>query len=360
MGELENKISSVILAGGMASRLQQKGHPWQDKAMLEFKGKYLLQHSLEAVSSFSSEIIIMTIGAERVNRYRKFVKKVALENEIKIKTDLGINCTGPLRGILSGLKNCTNNICLVLPVDLPSLSPLLFKRLIKLKNEASLAVPIWGDGRLEPLVGTYDLRKIAYITAFLPFFSRGRADDIIRGALDCTLVSIERDLVIDQNPMELFRNINRPGGLKDHRPTEITLSEGQQSQKISNINSKKILDLLDIYRLKKIAEINEFDLPLPVLYEMAGYLDKAVPFWKGIIWEQIFKCTGKKEDAENTSEAFLKEALQWKKRDIKFLLVHTLQDARKYEERPSQQEYIDRQIDQLKLEMKLEPGSKNS
>lgn len=64
-----NKIGVIILAAGSSSRL---GHP---KQLVEFRGKSLLQHSIEVAESLDLETKILVLGA----------KAEEIENEIDIR-----------------------------------------------------------------------------------------------------------------------------------------------------------------------------------------------------------------------------------------------------------------------------------
>ena len=130
-------ISTVILAGGRGRRMQN-----QDKGLIEWQGKTLIEHILSYISSQCDEIII---NANRnLQRYNE-LGLILVSDEID-------DYQGPLVGILSAMKICQHNYLLCLPCDSPHPPEQLTTRLINCLQSTNALCAIAHDGqRLQPL-----------------------------------------------------------------------------------------------------------------------------------------------------------------------------------------------------------------
>ena len=130
-------ICTVILAGGLGRRMQN-----QDKGLIEWQGKPLIEHILSHISGQSGEIII---NANRnLQRYAKF--------GFPVVNDVIDDYQGPLIGILSAMRSCSGDYLLCLPCDSPHPPSKLVERLSEClqSNHASCAIAHDGE-RLQPL-----------------------------------------------------------------------------------------------------------------------------------------------------------------------------------------------------------------
>jgi len=131
------KISTVILAGGLGRRMQN-----QDKGLIEWQGKTLIEHILFHISAHSGEIII---NANRnLERYAKLGFTL-----VSAEID---DYQGPLIGILSAMRSCSGAYLLCLPCDSPHPPSQLAARLSEClqSNNSRCAIAHDGD-RLQPL-----------------------------------------------------------------------------------------------------------------------------------------------------------------------------------------------------------------
>lgn len=136
------KIAGVIVAGGQSRRFGS------DKAFSLYKGKPFFQHSLQAVSSFADEVIIVTSRA-------LFPRFNALAN-VKVVEDMEeFKGCGPLAGIYTAMNECQAEWYAVLPIDVPLVTSSLVERLVsKIDGTYDAIVPVIG-GTLQPLLALY-------------------------------------------------------------------------------------------------------------------------------------------------------------------------------------------------------------
>ena len=99
----ERNITTIILAGGKSTRMKE------DKGLIHFNGKMLVEVVIDAVKKITTNIIIIT----STPAYKQF-GCTCIEDEIKEK--------GPLGGILTGLANSSTKKNLVVGCDMPFLS----------------------------------------------------------------------------------------------------------------------------------------------------------------------------------------------------------------------------------------------
>lgn len=129
------KYTGVIMAGGKSKRMGT------DKGLMLFKGKLLVQYSIDLLRSFCSEIIISTENQE----YAQF--------ELQMVADLIPEC-GPMGGIYSAFKFTQAEILLTLACDMPFVTPQTIERLLENQFDYDCVVPRIGD-KLEPLCAIY-------------------------------------------------------------------------------------------------------------------------------------------------------------------------------------------------------------
>ena len=110
-----NQITAVILAGGKGSRLGG-----QDKGLVSYQNKPLIQHVLDKIEPQVGQIII---NANRnQDDYAKF--------DYPVISDELSDFQGPLAGFLTGMKTCNTDYILTLPCDGPDLPDDLVSRLV--------------------------------------------------------------------------------------------------------------------------------------------------------------------------------------------------------------------------------------
>lgn len=142
---MKYKKSVILLAGGRGSRLN-----YVDKSFLEFKGKPFFELIVEKLENFS-EVIVISNSPEK---YLKYDIKV-IEDEIK---DIG-----PLGGIFTGLKNASNEECLVLSCDTPFIEREFIEYLGKVEGNYDISIPVHSFYK-EPLCALYKKNSLNEIS----------------------------------------------------------------------------------------------------------------------------------------------------------------------------------------------------
>ena len=168
------------MAGGKSSRMGE------DKGLMSFNGKPMIQYIIDTVSPFVNDIIIIANN----NKYLKFGYPV-YEDLRKEK--------GPLAGIYSGLNYSNTNKNIVLSCDTPFVSASLIKLLIEKSNEADVVIPE-KDNRTHQLIGIYNRSCVKVFKSEL---------DIDQRKLKLAIKKLTYK-VINANEFEdkIFKNIN--------------------------------------------------------------------------------------------------------------------------------------------------------
>jgi molybdopterin-guanine dinucleotide biosynthesis protein A len=131
-------LTGIVLAGGKSSRMGT------DKGLLNYKGKRLVEYSIDLLRGYCNDLIISTNNPE----YSHFgIPTVADEFSEK----------GPAVGIFSALKKSSTDWNLVLACDMPFLNRSLVDALLSNLEHPCGVVPLH-DGLFEPLAAVYHKR----------------------------------------------------------------------------------------------------------------------------------------------------------------------------------------------------------
>ena len=168
-------LTGVLLVGGDSTRF---GSP---KALAQVEGKTLAELAW-ATLAFCDERIAVGKAAD------------GLDLPIPVVDD-GTDVRAPIAGLVAGLRTAANDVCVVLPVDLPR---------IRCEDLVSLA-----DACLDAAVPQTGPLPGAYRRSALPVLERRLAsgDLALRGALD------ELDVQVVRLPSESLANVNTPDDL---------------------------------------------------------------------------------------------------------------------------------------------------
>jgi molybdopterin-guanine dinucleotide biosynthesis protein A len=146
-----DKVSGIILAGGYSTRMGF------DKGLADFRGKPLIQYSIEILQPICSRIIISTNSPA----YHKL--------GFPVQIDI-LPGAGPMGGIYSSLLHSETEHNLVLPCDMPFVTPGLLQRILENREGYQVVLPASKPGFPEPLIGYYHKNNI---TAMPGFIERG-------------------------------------------------------------------------------------------------------------------------------------------------------------------------------------------
>jgi len=108
------QFSCIILAGGQGKRVGG-----QDKGLVLYKERPLIEHVMSTVKSQCSDIVISA------NRNMEFYKQLTA----KVICDPSESYLGPLAGIAACLPHCQHERVLVVACDMPNLPATLVARL---------------------------------------------------------------------------------------------------------------------------------------------------------------------------------------------------------------------------------------
>lgn len=162
--------TGVLLVGGASERF---GSP---KALAPFRGETLAERAWRALSEVCDEVIVVGKAGD------------AHELPFPVVGD-GSDEHAPVHGVIAGLRAARNDVCLVLPVDTPLVTPELLRELV-----AADAVPQTG-----PLPGVYSKTMLAALE------SRVSAGELSLRGVNSTVHEVDESLLHNVNTgMELL------------------------------------------------------------------------------------------------------------------------------------------------------------
>jgi molybdopterin-guanine dinucleotide biosynthesis protein A len=137
-------LSAVVLSGGLSTRMGE------DKALVRFRGRTLVEHVIEAVRGVADEVIV-SVGKGRGGQYGH-----VLPRGCKFVED-DISGIGPLEGLSRTFDAAVGEYVLVSPCDTPFLRTELCRYVATVAVGSEGAVPVV-KGLTEPLHGVYERR----------------------------------------------------------------------------------------------------------------------------------------------------------------------------------------------------------
>ena len=137
MTEFADRVSAIILAGGLSSRMGTC------KAELNWQGTTLLEHQINKVRNLKIEDIIIS-GYSPAPDGTVYVPDIYCQK-------------GPLGGIHAGLTAAAHPYCLVTGIDTPLIPPQTLLELIQMHLTGTCPVTVLSHGdKLEPIIGVYN------------------------------------------------------------------------------------------------------------------------------------------------------------------------------------------------------------
>jgi len=132
----DSEVTGIVLAGGKSRRMGA------DKGLMVFRGKPLVQYSIDLLSLFCDRILISSNNPA----YNSFGYELVADQ---------IAGAGPMGGIAACLGKSSTELNLVLSCDMPLADPVIFQTLLKLSGDFTFVVPLDDIGRAEPLCAVY-------------------------------------------------------------------------------------------------------------------------------------------------------------------------------------------------------------
>jgi molybdopterin-guanine dinucleotide biosynthesis protein A len=163
-------VTGLLLVGGASSRF---GSP---KALARLGGETLAERAWRALAWCDERI---ALGKE----------EDALPLPFAVEDDGAADLRAPIAGVVAGLRRARNDVCVVLPVDCPKVTPAALKALARACRDA--AVPQTG-----PLPGAYR-RSAALAHLEQRLGTRRLALRDALTALDVATVHLDPDLLAD-------------------------------------------------------------------------------------------------------------------------------------------------------------------
>jgi molybdenum cofactor guanylyltransferase len=152
----KNNITAVILAGGKGRRLEG-----QDKGLVIYKDKPLIQHVIERIQSQVGDIVI------NANRNQETYASYGYSTISDEMSDF----QGPLAGFASAMKAVKTDYILTLPCDGPSLPLDLVSRMLSKLNtfsDVSNCIVVAHDGEwLQPVHALIPVTLVDSLEKFL-------------------------------------------------------------------------------------------------------------------------------------------------------------------------------------------------
>jgi molybdenum cofactor guanylyltransferase len=180
-------ITAVILAGGKGRRMGG-----QDKGLLEFDGRHLIEILIERLQVQNLDILI---NANRNHdTYRSYGFPV-IGDELE-------DYQGPLAGFAAAMSAVETSYILTLPCDSPKLSESFVNRFIETQQQQDASVCVAHDGeRLQPVYALIDTRLLDDLNRFLDSGER---------KIDRWYALHNFARVDFSNDTDMFQNINTP------------------------------------------------------------------------------------------------------------------------------------------------------
>jgi molybdenum cofactor guanylyltransferase len=139
------KIGCIILAGGKSSRMGE------DKALLEYEGKYFIEKIAEELSFFEEKIIARGNNSSLTE---------ITDSKWQVIPDIYLD-HGPMGGMHAALKTCESDAMFVVTCDMPLITGHLVRQICEaFDQQYDALIVVTSDGKYHPLCGIY--RKELY------------------------------------------------------------------------------------------------------------------------------------------------------------------------------------------------------
>lgn len=194
-----SQLAALVLAGGQSSRMGE------DKALILWEGKSLLQRVCEVAAHCSAQVYLITPWPER---YESLVSLEPLSGKTVRALAETDHQKGPLGAVLEGLSQIEAEWVLLLACDLPLLDPAIVQKwaaqLPNLPLESLALVPQQGT-LWHPMCGFYRRSALEPLQQFLD--RGGRSFQRWLPEIGAT------PLEVGPAEFRMLRNFNTPGDL---------------------------------------------------------------------------------------------------------------------------------------------------
>lgn len=179
-------LTGIVLAGGKSSRMGQ------DKGLMSFQGKLLIDYPIEIMKLFTSQILI----SSNQESYQNLGYPVI--------PDEYPHC-GPISGLHAALSASNTEWNLVLSCDTPYATPSLFQQMLPLiQSSPDAIIPLHSQG-MEPLVAIYHKSMASFFEQKI-HEGQYKLQKVLKERMICFFSANDSDL----EKSNLFFNINTP------------------------------------------------------------------------------------------------------------------------------------------------------
>lgn len=133
----QNKVTGVVLAGGLARRMNQ-----QDKGLILYAKRPMVRYAVEAMAQVADPVLINANRNQQ--QYQQF--------ECEVISDQTDTFDGPLAGVLSAMSHAKTDLLLVMPCDSPLIKAEHLQKLLMAVQQNNRDIAVAFDGqRMHPV-----------------------------------------------------------------------------------------------------------------------------------------------------------------------------------------------------------------
>ncbi|ADN50268.1 molybdenum cofactor guanylyltransferase [Vulcanisaeta distributa] len=196
----------VILSGGLSRRFQVRGEPWTDKALYRVGNEPMIKLVYNAVSQVADKVVIAVNNPDRAMSY----KSIILNANYVIDDE---RFKGPLAGIYSALNGCDEEYVIIVPNDMPYITPNTLKPLIDELRNFDVTTYIYPNGHLENALMAVRRTVTLQFMNLLANYGRSKIFDLIRGLpkalfLNPLVHGVELKSLMNVNTRDDLINVN--------------------------------------------------------------------------------------------------------------------------------------------------------
>jgi molybdenum cofactor guanylyltransferase len=181
-------ITGIVLSGGISSRMGQ------NKALMLFNDKPLIQYSIDALLPVCTRIIISSNDP-----VFEFTGCEVWPDELPVKA--------AMIGLYSCLKQSQTDWNLLLPCDMPLIDTGLFRFLLQHSPGYEVVIPVHHEDCMEPLCGLYNRSVLPVLEQKISIQQYSMQEFLVSTLCRLVVIDNRQDFFHER----MFSNINTPG-----------------------------------------------------------------------------------------------------------------------------------------------------
>lgn len=190
----QNQISGVVLAGGLARRMQH-----QDKGLQYYQQQPLIHYALAAMSPLVDELMIS--ANRNIEQYQQYGYPVI--------PDQNHDFDGPLAGILAALTHAHYPILLVMPCDSPFMTSVCLQRLLNARTSDTDITVAVDNQRIHPVFMSLKTILKPSLAAYLASGERKLQNWLFQHTVQKVDFSDVSNTLLNVNDLEQLAALNR-------------------------------------------------------------------------------------------------------------------------------------------------------